>query len=156
MNPRTPQLDRIGWLPSSRTLKQGFAQCPAGAWLAISLDDKRVVGQGATPARAQQQAKLSGQLATLLVRVPVDGSRSAREKHNGHTNGNGNGASQLAALSLPSLYRGIYKRVAHKLGCDPSYVSRVARGERMSRKVSVALQHEIERTLAMSQKNQGR
>jgi hypothetical protein len=30
---------------------------------------------------------------------------------------------------LPSLCRGLYNRVAQKLGCDPSYVSRVARGE---------------------------
>lgn len=45
---------------------------------------------------------------------------------------------------LPSLCRGLYHRVAQKLGCDPSYVSRVARGERTSQAVSDALRAEIQ------------
>ena len=46
--------------------------------------------------------------------------------------GNGNGKNGHSTLySLPTLYRGIYNRVAEKVGCDPSYVSRVARGERI-------------------------
>jgi hypothetical protein len=49
---------------------------------------------------------------------------------------------------FPSLCRGIYNRVAHKLGCDPSYVSRVARGERKSEAVSNALRAEIQLTWA--------
>ena len=49
---------------------------------------------------------------------------------------------------LPSLCRGIYNRVAQKLGCDPSYVSRVARGERNSKAVSEALRAEIQLTWA--------
>jgi hypothetical protein len=49
---------------------------------------------------------------------------------------------------LPSLCRGIYNRVAQKLGCDPSYVSRVARGERKSEAVSNALRAEIQLTWA--------
>jgi hypothetical protein len=49
---------------------------------------------------------------------------------------------------LPSLCRGIYNRVAQKVGCDPSYVSRVARGERNSEAVSEALRAEIQRTWA--------
>ncbi|HXN50558.1 MAG TPA: hypothetical protein VN943_01385 [Candidatus Acidoferrum sp.] len=49
---------------------------------------------------------------------------------------------------LPSLCRGIYNRVAQKLGCDPSYVSRVARGERKSEAVSEALLAEIQLTWA--------
>src|SRR5258708_20745720 len=47
---------------------------------------------------------------------------------------------------LPSLCRGIYNRVAQKVGCDPSYVSRVARGERTSEAVSEALPAEIQLT----------
>jgi len=48
----------------------------------------------------------------------------------------------VLALSLPrSLYR-----VAQKLGCDPSYVSRVARGERTSESISEALRAEIQET----------
>ena len=49
---------------------------------------------------------------------------------------------------LPSLCRGIYHRVAQKVGCDPSYVSRVARGERNSEAVSEALRAEIQLTWA--------
>jgi hypothetical protein len=49
---------------------------------------------------------------------------------------------------LPSLCRGIYNRVAQKVGCDPSYVSRVARGERNSKTVSEALREEIQLTWA--------
>jgi hypothetical protein len=51
-------------------------------------------------------------------------------------------------LCLPSLCRGLYNRVAQKLGCDPSYVSRVARGERTSKTISEALRAEIEQTWA--------
>jgi hypothetical protein len=47
---------------------------------------------------------------------------------------------------LPSLCRGLYIRVAQKLGCDPSYVSRVARGERTSESISEALRAEIQET----------
>jgi hypothetical protein len=49
---------------------------------------------------------------------------------------------------LPSLCRGLYNRVAQKLGCDPSYVSRVARGERSSKAVSEALRAEISWAMA--------
>jgi hypothetical protein len=50
----------------------------------------------------------------------------------------------LAALSV---FRGIYKRVAVQLDIDPSYVSRVARGERNAPFVSEALRKEIRRVL---------
>jgi hypothetical protein len=46
-------------------------------------------------------------------------------------------------FSLPSMFRGIYDRVARKVGCDPSYVSRVARGERNSDAVRNVLESEI-------------
>jgi hypothetical protein len=60
-----------------------------------------------------------------------------------------NGNNQTPDLrSLPSLCRGIYNRVAQKVGCDPSYVSRVARGERTSEAVSEALRAEIHLTWA--------
>lgn len=60
---------------------------------------------------------------------------------------NRNGNTNL--VSLPSLSRGIYKRVAQKVGCDPSYVSRVARGERTSKIVSDTLLAEVQRTWAI-------
>jgi len=43
------------------------------------------------------------------------------------------------------LYHGLYSRVARKLGVDRSYVSRVARGERRSRRIEAALEAEIKR-----------
>lgn len=54
------------------------------------------------------------------------------------------GAPKAEMQCLPSLCRGLYHRVAQKVGCDPSYVSRVARGERTSRAVSEALRAEIQ------------
>ena len=47
------------------------------------------------------------------------------------------------ALELVSLFRGLYNRVAQRLGVDPSYVSRVARGERNSDFVKAALSEEV-------------
>jgi hypothetical protein len=43
-------------------------------------------------------------------------------------------------LARYARYRGLYARVARRLGVDRSYVSRVARGERRSRRVERALQ----------------
>lgn len=149
MSARISPVATMRWIPSTEVLKQGFRQQPAGTWVAISLDGNRVVGQGATATRAEHQAKVAGETATFLVRVPDENSSAgaaAATKHNGHSHPDG----ELASLSLPSLYRGIYKRVAHKLSCDPSYVSRVARGERVSKKVSSMLQKEIERTMTRS------
>jgi hypothetical protein len=71
-------------------------------------------------------------------------------KSSGKT-GNGNGKNGHNMLySLPTLYRGIYNRVAEKVGCDPSYVSRVARGERTSEAVARALENEIRHTITLS------
>jgi hypothetical protein len=51
------------------------------------------------------------------------------------------------SLQALSVFRGIYKRVAVQLDVDPSYVSRVARGERNAPFVSDALRKEIQRVL---------
>ena len=51
---------------------------------------------------------------------------------------------QGPALPPQTLYRGLYIRIARRLRIDPSYVSRVARGERHSKAVEQALRHEIE------------
>jgi hypothetical protein len=48
------------------------------------------------------------------------------------------------SLSPQALYRGLYVRIASKLDVDPSYVSRVARGERQSKAIERALQNEID------------
>src|SRR5271156_1023789 len=51
------------------------------------------------------------------------------------------------SLEALSVFRGIYKRVAVLLDVDPSYVSRVARGERHAPFVTDALRQEIQRVL---------
>src|SRR5256885_7965728 len=72
---------------------------------------------------------------------------------NGSSNGNSASLNRPTASNiraLPSLCRGMYSRVAQKLGCDPSYVRRVARGERTSEAVSEALRAEIQQTWALA------
>jgi len=51
--------------------------------------------------------------------------------------------SNIGSIPAVSLFRGIYNRVAKRLGVDPSYVSRVARGERKSAVVEKALAEEV-------------
>src|SRR5947207_15668844 len=52
--------------------------------------------------------------------------------------------SRPAGVLLPqTLYRGLYVRIAKKLGVDPSYVSPVARGERFYDPVESALRQEV-------------
>jgi len=58
-----------------------------------------------------------------------------------------------ALYNLPSLYRGMYNRIAAKIGCDPSYVSRVARGERRSNEAAKAPRVEIQKTWSLANGN---
>ena len=51
---------------------------------------------------------------------------------------------------LTSQFRGLYHRVARRLGVDPSYVSRVARQERRSEVISAELKKEVDRILFSS------
>jgi hypothetical protein len=51
--------------------------------------------------------------------------------------------SNVNSVPSVSLFRGVYNRVAVRLGVDPSYVSRVARGERKSALVKKALAEEV-------------
>lgn len=44
--------------------------------------------------------------------------------------------------------RGLYRRAADKFRVDPSYVSRIARGERHSPKIEEFLNREVHRILA--------
>jgi hypothetical protein len=57
------------------------------------------------------------------------------------------------SYNLPSLMRGLYSRVARKLRIDPSYVSRVARGERTSNAISEALHAELRRVALLANAN---
>ena len=60
-----------------------------------------------------------------------------------------------APTNLASLIRGLYGRVARQLKVDPSYVSRVARGERQSGEIEASLERELKRimTQVRSSKN---
>jgi len=57
----------------------------------------------------------------------------------------GDNRNTASVLVRHSLYRGVYSRVAKQLGVDRSYVSRVASGERRSKKIEAALIKEIKR-----------
>jgi hypothetical protein len=54
-----------------------------------------------------------------------------------------------APTNLASLIRGLYGRVARQLKVDPSYVSRVARGERQSEAIEASLEKELRRIMNM-------
>ena len=58
-----------------------------------------------------------------------------------------------APTNLASLIRGLYGRVAKHLKVDPSYVSRVARGERQSDVIEASLERELKRIMAMVSTN---
>jgi hypothetical protein len=51
--------------------------------------------------------------------------------------------------NLASLIRGLYGRVARNLKVDPSYVSRVARGERRSSAIEASLERELRRIMTL-------
>jgi hypothetical protein len=55
--------------------------------------------------------------------------------------------------NLASLIRGLYGRVARKLKVDPSYVSRVARGERRSEDIEASLERELKRIMSLMKTN---
>jgi len=60
-----------------------------------------------------------------------------------------------APTNLASLIRGLYGRVARQLKVDPSYVSRVARGERQSDAIEASLERELRRIMALVKSNRG-
>src|SRR5271169_1718333 len=57
-----------------------------------------------------------------------------------------------APMNLTSQLRGLYARVARKLRVDPSYVSRVARGERQSARIEKAIRRELRNILQLLSK----
>ena len=63
----------------------------------------------------------------------------SRDNRNGNT----------VPYNLASLIRGLYGRVARQLKVDPSYVSRVARGERRSDDIEASLERELKRIMAL-------
>jgi len=63
------------------------------------------------------------------------------------------GNTSTIPYNLASLIRGLYGRVARQLKVDPSYVSRVARGERQSDEIESSLERELKRIMAMMKTN---
>ena len=63
------------------------------------------------------------------------------------------GGSSGPPLHFASLFRGFYGRVSKELDLDPSYVSRVARGERQSETIEAALEREMKRIMALARTN---
>lgn len=59
-------------------------------------------------------------------------------------------------IRLASAMRGLYRRIADRLGVDPSYVSRVARGERRSAKIAAQLNREVLKILSATKTRQRR
>jgi hypothetical protein len=62
-------------------------------------------------------------------------------------------ARTVTPTNLASLIRGLYGRVARQLKVDPSYVSRVARGERRSDTIEATLERELRRIMALVKMN---
>ena len=62
-------------------------------------------------------------------------------------------AADPAPTNLASLIRGLYGRVARQLKVDPSYVSRVARGERQSDQIEASLERELRRIMSLVSSN---
>jgi hypothetical protein len=56
---------------------------------------------------------------------------------------------------MVSLSRGLYARVARRMRCDVSYVSRIARGERRSARVEAVLRTEFRNVLKKLKLNLG-
>ena len=64
-----------------------------------------------------------------------------------------NNVRSLPPTNLASLIRGLYGRVARDLKVDPSYVSRVARGERQSDEIEASLERELKRIMRLVSRN---
>lgn len=62
-------------------------------------------------------------------------------------------ATSTPPTNLASLIRGLYGRVAKQLKVDPSYVSRVARGERQSDAIEASLERELRRIMSLVKSN---
>lgn len=58
-------------------LSRVLGTAPPGSWVALSRDKTRVVGTGVSAQAAVYQAQLQGELAPVLVQMPLDGEEIA-------------------------------------------------------------------------------
>ena len=61
-------------------------------------------------------------------------------------------ARTMTLFDAYAVQRGLFARLAKKLGFDPSYVSRVANGERRSKRISLAIETELNKMFKVSRK----
>jgi hypothetical protein len=60
-------------IPAIRDLSVILKDSPPGAWVALSHDEKRVVGTAVSMQAAAFQAQLNGEEDPVLVRMPPEG-----------------------------------------------------------------------------------
>ena len=60
-------------VPAVRDLSALLRDSPAGVWVALSPDEKRIVGTGASMQAAAYQAQLNGEHRPVLLRTPLPG-----------------------------------------------------------------------------------
>jgi hypothetical protein len=56
-----------------RDLREVLKGAPPGAWAALSRDETRLLGHGATMQAAAYQAQLNGEQNPVLIRMPFEG-----------------------------------------------------------------------------------
>lgn len=66
---------------SDSDLSQILGTAPPGAWVALSQDKTRVVGTGVSVQAATYQAQLHGELAPVLIRMPLKDEEMAAGAH---------------------------------------------------------------------------
>jgi hypothetical protein len=87
-----------------------------------------------------------------MNKAPRTQRRTPRGGRQGNSQRERASALDQPPRDLASRLRGLYRRVAQQLGVDPSYVSRVARGERWSKLVDTALRRELKRIVQSASK----
>jgi hypothetical protein len=58
---------------SARDLSEVLRDAPAGAWVALSRDETRLLGTGSTMMAASLQAQLKGERYPVLIKMPLEG-----------------------------------------------------------------------------------
>jgi hypothetical protein len=120
---------RGGRMESNETIVLAFRRCKT-CLLPFGIVHKKLTAKGGAAGLSFSVTGILGE--SKLLRMP---SKTEYDK---------------ALLHAHRLHAGVYRRVADQLGVDPSYVSRVATGERKEEKIRRALLdelHKIQRTL---------
>jgi hypothetical protein len=106
----------------------------------------RVIGAIAPVSTNVRRASVTFMEASM-PRPTGNGRRRSTRNRNSKSRHTTEVKSHHPPQDLASLVRGLYQRVASRLGVDPSYVSRVARRERHSKLVGDALRRELRKII---------